>query len=165
MSRHSHNHTAVAAAEVLDPVCVMTISPEDAVGHVDYKGQTGYFCSQSCLDQFRATPDAFIGETLRSTGNVESVPIAAGNCVQLRLSHRQCPSVEAGISVRNRASLHISDGPRDRVLRPHPRAVVRWERISMKGQRRCPGRGMPFRNASGGGKSGALRPRSAHCSH
>jgi Cu+-exporting ATPase len=40
----------------------MTISPDDAVGHVDYKGQTYYFCSQSCLDQFRSTPDAFLGE-------------------------------------------------------------------------------------------------------
>jgi Cu+-exporting ATPase len=40
----------------------MTISPDDAVGHVDYKGQTYYFCTQSCLDQFRATPEAFLGE-------------------------------------------------------------------------------------------------------
>jgi len=40
----------------------MTISPDDAVGHVDHKGQTYYFCSQSCLDQFRATPEAFLGE-------------------------------------------------------------------------------------------------------
>jgi Cu+-exporting ATPase len=40
----------------------MTISPDDAVGHVDYKGQTYYFCSQSCLDQFRATPEAFLGD-------------------------------------------------------------------------------------------------------
>ena len=60
MSRHSHNHTAVAPAEVLDPVCGMTISPDDAVGHVDHKGQTYFFCSQSCLDQFRASPDAFL---------------------------------------------------------------------------------------------------------
>ena len=60
MSRHAHSHTVVAPAEVLDPVCGMTISPDDAVGHVDYKGQTYYFCSQSCLDQFRATPEAFL---------------------------------------------------------------------------------------------------------
>jgi len=40
----------------------MTISPDDAVGKVDHKGQTYYFCSQSCLDQFRATPEAFLGE-------------------------------------------------------------------------------------------------------
>jgi Cu+-exporting ATPase len=40
----------------------MTISPADAVGHVDYNGQSYYFCSQSCLDQFRATPEAFLAE-------------------------------------------------------------------------------------------------------
>ena len=62
MSSHSHNHAAVAPAEVLDPVCGMTISPDDAVGHVDHKGRTYYFCSQSCLDQFRANPDAFLAE-------------------------------------------------------------------------------------------------------
>ena len=64
MSSHSHDHTAVAPAEVLDPVCGMTISPDDAVGHVDHKGRTYYFCSQSCVDQFRATPDAFLGERI-----------------------------------------------------------------------------------------------------
>jgi Cu+-exporting ATPase len=62
MSRHDHSHAAVAPAEVLDPVCGMTIPPDDAVGHVDYQGQTYYFCSQSCLDQFRATPEAFLGD-------------------------------------------------------------------------------------------------------
>ena len=62
MSRHSHNHAAVAPVEVIDPVCGMTITPEDAVGHVDHKGTTYYFCSQHCFEQFRATPDAFLGE-------------------------------------------------------------------------------------------------------
>ena len=62
MSSHSHDHAAVAPAEVLDPVCGMTISPDDAVGHIDHKGRTYYFCSQSCLDQFRANPDAFLAE-------------------------------------------------------------------------------------------------------
>jgi Cu+-exporting ATPase len=67
MSRHAHSHAAVAPAEVLDPVCGMTISPDDAVGHVDYNGQTYYFCNQSCLDQFRATPEAFLGERPAAT--------------------------------------------------------------------------------------------------
>jgi Cu+-exporting ATPase len=62
MTSHSHNNAAVAPTEVLDPVCGMTISPDDAVGHVDHKGATYYFCSHGCLDQFRATPDAFLGE-------------------------------------------------------------------------------------------------------
>jgi P-type Cu+ transporter len=72
MSRHAHTHTAVAPAEVLDPVCGMTISPDDAVGHVDYKGQTYYFCSESCLERFRSTPDAFLGER-------PTVPVAAAD--------------------------------------------------------------------------------------
>ena len=55
------DQTPVAAgADVIDPVCGMTISPADAVGHADYKGQTYYFCNQSCLDRFRATPATFL---------------------------------------------------------------------------------------------------------
>ena len=62
MSSHSHNDAAVAPAEVLDPVCGMTISPDEAVGDIDHKDRTYYFCSQRCLDQFRANPDAFLAE-------------------------------------------------------------------------------------------------------
>jgi P-type Cu+ transporter len=61
MPIRSHDAT-VDAKEVLDPVCGMTISPDDAVGHLDHKGQTYYFCSQSCLERFRATPDSFVGD-------------------------------------------------------------------------------------------------------
>jgi P-type Cu+ transporter len=48
--------------EVVDPVCGMTISPDEAVGHVDYKGQTYYFCADSCLEQFREDPERFLGD-------------------------------------------------------------------------------------------------------
>ena len=58
----SHQHApASAPAEVIDPVCGMTISPAGAVGHVDHQGQTYYFCSKRCLERFRATPEAFLG--------------------------------------------------------------------------------------------------------
>jgi Cu+-exporting ATPase len=60
MSAHSHDHAAVAPAEVLDPVCGMTISPDDAVGQIEHKGRTYHFCSQSCLDQFAADPERFL---------------------------------------------------------------------------------------------------------
>jgi P-type Cu+ transporter len=49
-----------AAREVLDPVCGMTIDPAEAAGHAEYKGQTYYFCHQSCLDRFRAAPEDFL---------------------------------------------------------------------------------------------------------
>src|SRR5688572_6111728 len=54
---HQHDH---ASTEVLDPVCGMTISPADAAGHVEHKGQTYYFCSESCLERFSADPESFL---------------------------------------------------------------------------------------------------------
>ena len=64
MPRHAlgHDHPATPPAEVIDPVCGMTISPDDAVGHAEHKGHTYYFCNQNCLDRFRANPDAFFSE-------------------------------------------------------------------------------------------------------
>jgi Cu+-exporting ATPase len=50
----------IPAQQVVDPVCGMTIDPADAVGRVDHEGQTYYFCSQSCLDRFRAEPLTFL---------------------------------------------------------------------------------------------------------
>ncbi|MBI3047803.1 MAG: cadmium-translocating P-type ATPase [Acidobacteria bacterium] len=50
----------VASREVVDPVCGMTITPEDAAGQLEYRGQTYYFCAESCLERFRATPEAFV---------------------------------------------------------------------------------------------------------
>jgi Cu+-exporting ATPase len=47
--------------EVIDPVCGMTITPEDSVGSAEYRGQTYYFCADSCLDRFREDPESFLG--------------------------------------------------------------------------------------------------------
>ncbi|HUQ92520.1 MAG TPA: heavy metal translocating P-type ATPase [Bryobacteraceae bacterium] len=46
--------------EVLDPVCGMMILPEDAVGTVDHKGATYYFCNDSCVERFRADPERYL---------------------------------------------------------------------------------------------------------
>ena len=55
-----HQEHASVATEVVDPVCGMTITPEDSVGHVEHQGQTYYFCAESCLEQFKADPDRFL---------------------------------------------------------------------------------------------------------
>jgi P-type Cu+ transporter len=47
-------------AEVVDPVCGMTIDTQDAVGHVEHRGQTYYFCAESCLERFSADPESFL---------------------------------------------------------------------------------------------------------
>lgn len=43
-------------AKVKDPVCGMTIEPQDAVGTSDYQGRTYYFCSLDCKSEFDANP-------------------------------------------------------------------------------------------------------------
>ena len=46
--------------EVIDPVCEMTIAPEDAAGTSEHNGKTYFFCSPSCKAKFDANPAAFI---------------------------------------------------------------------------------------------------------
>jgi Cu+-exporting ATPase len=60
MALETPHRPLTAPVQVLDPVCGMTISPDDAVGHVDHQGQTYYFCSQTCLEQFGADPARFV---------------------------------------------------------------------------------------------------------
>src|SRR5215207_9007382 len=51
----------VEQAEVIDPVCGMSILPSRAAGHVAHAGRTYYFCSASCMRRFQDTPEAFLG--------------------------------------------------------------------------------------------------------
>ncbi len=44
-----------------DPVCDMDVTPEDAAGTSEYKGQTYYFCSLSCKKSFDKDPEKYIG--------------------------------------------------------------------------------------------------------
>ena len=55
-----NSQVQVPPNEVLDPVCGMTISPADAVGTAVHRGETYYFCAESCLEQFKADPERFL---------------------------------------------------------------------------------------------------------
>ena len=58
---HHHDHAAHGApAEVLDPICGMTISPEDAVGTHTHRGIRYHFCSPACLEKFKADPELYL---------------------------------------------------------------------------------------------------------
>jgi len=45
--------------QVTDPVCGMTIESEKAAACEIWHGQTYYFCSKSCLENFRGAPDRY----------------------------------------------------------------------------------------------------------
>src|SRR5688572_24837961 len=82
MSPHTYDSSLAAATEVVDPVCGMTIDPADAVGHADFEGHTYYFCSDNCLERFRANPRQFVE-------SADSAPLAS-NAISLDAAYT-CP--------------------------------------------------------------------------
>jgi YHS domain-containing protein len=50
----------------LDPVCKMEVNPASAEAQSDYSGQSLYFCSQECKEQFDRDPGRYIDETDRA---------------------------------------------------------------------------------------------------
>src|SRR5262245_31545714 len=58
----------------IDPVCGMHVEPATAAGSFAYQGKTYYFCARSCLEKFRANPDAYLNRTTRP----ESEPAKPG---------------------------------------------------------------------------------------
>jgi Cu+-exporting ATPase len=62
---------------VTDPVCKMTIRPEDAAGKSEYKGVTYYFCAIGCKEKFDKDPEAYLSG---KAPPVEVVPGAIYTC-------------------------------------------------------------------------------------
>ncbi|HYE75681.1 MAG TPA: YHS domain-containing protein, partial [Blastocatellia bacterium] len=51
---------------VIDPVCGMTIDPQQAAGKYEYNGVTYYFCSTTCLSKFSANPEIYLNKATRT---------------------------------------------------------------------------------------------------
>jgi Cu+-exporting ATPase len=60
---HYNQETQAVSAEVVDPVCGMTVSPEDVAGTHKYRGTTYYFCNPRCLEKFKANPERYLRPT------------------------------------------------------------------------------------------------------
>ncbi len=56
------------AQAVKDPVCGMTVDPKDAAGWKEYKGETYYFCSASCLKKFEKDPEKYVSKGTHDHG-------------------------------------------------------------------------------------------------
>jgi Cu+-exporting ATPase len=56
---------------VQDPVCGMNIEPESAFAKREHMGQTFYFCSQSCVDQFDKDPHRYMTTSATAGFNPE----------------------------------------------------------------------------------------------
>ena len=61
---------------VKDPVCGMDIDPQSAFARREHMGQTFYFCSQKCVDQFDADPHKYVMAGSIATGFNPELPLA-----------------------------------------------------------------------------------------
>jgi Cu+-exporting ATPase len=61
------------APTVKDPVCGMMVEPAKAVGKLDYRGQTYYFCNPRCQQKFSAEPERYLSPAAGPAPAVESV--------------------------------------------------------------------------------------------
>ena len=43
-----------------DPVCLMEVAKDESAPFYEYEGQTYYFCSENCKEQFRQNPGQYI---------------------------------------------------------------------------------------------------------
>ena len=77
--------------EVVDPVCGMTITPQDAVGHHEHRGQTYYFCADSCLEQFRADPERFLAGPASAFAPGATAAKKAGHYEHVAATEWTCP--------------------------------------------------------------------------
>jgi YHS domain-containing protein len=60
---------------IKDPVCGMEIDPQTAFATREHMGQTFYFCSKNCVDQFDADPHRTM-TTSATTGYNPELPLA-----------------------------------------------------------------------------------------
>src|SRR5262249_1889649 len=56
----THGDVAAVGTETVDPVCGMTIAPEDSVSAVEHGGRTYHFCAESCARRFPEDPERFL---------------------------------------------------------------------------------------------------------
>ncbi|MDQ2947486.1 MAG: heavy metal translocating P-type ATPase, partial [Acidobacteriota bacterium] len=56
-----------SSTAVIDPVCGMTVAPQESVRHEAYLGQTYYFCNESCATKFHDDPRRYAAKKDRLT--------------------------------------------------------------------------------------------------
>lgn len=75
-----------------DPVCGMNVTPDEAAGKAEHQGRTFYFCSERCLEKFRAEPGKF-AERRDKNGEQERVKheVAGGGSASRSTGTYTCP--------------------------------------------------------------------------
>ncbi len=55
-----HEHESHTTAQVVDPVCGMSVDPASAAAVRDFEGTTYAFCSRGCAKDFDKDPEQYL---------------------------------------------------------------------------------------------------------
>ncbi len=98
---------------VIDPVCGMTINAESAADRQVRDGQTYYFCSRHCADNFRSEPTRYLSGK-RAIGLIHAVEASPNMRLSMTSPRLQTPSTPAPCirksSKTDRAVVPSADG-------------------------------------------------------
>src|SRR2546425_13250851 len=56
------DNPAKSATAVKDPVCGMTVDPASARYRLEHAGKTHYFCSNHCVEKFKADSEKYLNQ-------------------------------------------------------------------------------------------------------
>src|SRR5690349_2862875 len=129
MAPEQPTYEPAAGTAVIDPVCHMTITPEESVGHVEFQGTTYYFCNSLCLEQFQQDPAKFVDPARREAA-MESQPLDAEYTCPMDPEVRQigpgaCPKCGMALEPTTAAPLTKTEWTcpmHPEVVRDHPGA-------------------------------------------
>src|SRR5262249_21745656 len=66
-----------SSGPAIDPVCGMTVSPENAAGSLVHEGREYFFCRPQCLERFRGRPESFLSGAVPPTAQT-APPVLPG---------------------------------------------------------------------------------------
>jgi len=107
----SSQNTAGASLPILhgpaqhkDPVCGMTVIPEQVAGHVGHEGKTYYFCSKGCAAKFEKEPQKYLAAKDKA---IEDHLLPAGHADHsVHAAHAPSPVTTATKDTRYTCPMH-----------------------------------------------------------
>src|SRR5512143_2891965 len=79
VSDHLSGRNDLAAADLQDPVCGMRVATDSALSY-RYGGKTYRFCSNPCLEKFKAEPARYLRETTEPKTSEQATPGTVYTC-------------------------------------------------------------------------------------
>ena len=116
------DHQVSASDTVLDPVCGMEISREDAVGSYVHEGQEYFFCHPSCLEKFRANPGQYLSLVQASGAKARGEPQRS-----FVVPKSGTPQDDRLTTQGRKPDLHLPHGSRSTPARQGPMSSL-WDR-------------------------------------